>query len=98
VDYQLLFNIAIGAIGVLGGWVLTRIYSAIDKLDDDVRNIPKNYVQKDDFNIAMREVKTDIRDGFSQVERTLSSIFDRLNHLTTLVVYLCQQIFFAGCV
>lgn len=82
-DYQILFNIAVGAIGVLGGWVLTRIYSAIDKLDDDVRNIPKNYVQKDDFNIAMREVKTDIRDGFSQVERTLSSIFDRLNHLTT---------------
>ena len=29
----------------------------------------------------MREVKTDIRDGFSQVERTLSNIFDRINHL-----------------
>ena len=78
-DYQLLFNIAIGAIGVLGGWVLTRIYSAIDKLDDDVRNIPKNYVQKDDFKTAIAEVKMDIRAGFQQIDKTLGTIFDRLN-------------------
>ena len=80
-DYQLLFNIAIGAVGVLGGWVLTRIYSAIDKLDDDVRNIPKNYVQKDDFNIAMRDMKTDIRDGFAHIDRTLNTIFERINQM-----------------
>jgi hypothetical protein len=81
VDYQVLFNLAVGIAGLFGGYVLSRIYTSLDKLDDDVRNIPKNYVQKDDFNIAMREVKTDIRDGFSQVERTLSNIFDRINHL-----------------
>lgn len=82
-DYQVLFNLAMAAAGMLGGWVLTRIYNVIDRLDDDVRAIPKNYVQKDDFNIAMREVKTDIRDGFAQVDRTLNSIFDRINQMAS---------------
>lgn len=80
-DYQVLFNIAFAVVGVLGGWVLNRIYSAIDKLDADVRQIPVNYVQKDDFNIAMREMKTDIRDGFAQVDRSLNTIFERINQM-----------------
>ena len=78
-DYQVLFNLAIGVAGLFGGYVLTRIYNAIDKLDDDVRKIPLNYVQKDDFKTAVTDIKNDIRTGFSQVDRTLNSIFDRLN-------------------
>ncbi len=78
-DYQVLFNLAFGAAGVFGGWILTRIYNAIDKLDDDVRSIPLNYVQKDDFKTAIAEVKTDIRAGFQQIDKTLGTIFDRLN-------------------
>ena len=80
-DYQVLFNLAVGAAGLFGGYVLSRIYTSLDKLDDDVRNIPKNYVQKDDFNIAMREVKTDIREGFAQVDRTLNTMFERINQI-----------------
>lgn len=78
-DYQVLFNIAIGAAGLFGGYVLTRIYNAIDKLDDDVRKIPLNYVQKDDFKTAVADIKTDIRTGFQQVDKTLNTLFDRLN-------------------
>jgi hypothetical protein len=79
VDYQVLFNLAIGAAGLFGGYVLTRIYNAIDKLDDDVRKIPLNYVQKDDFKTAVSDIKTDIRTGFQQVDKTLNTLFDRLN-------------------
>jgi len=79
VDYQVLFNLAIGAAGLFGGYVLTRIYNAIDKLDDDVRKIPLNYVQKDDFKTAVADIKTDIRTGFQQVDKTLNTLFDRLN-------------------
>ena len=78
-DYQVLFNLAIGAAGLFGGYVLTRIYNAIDKLDDDVRKIPLNYVQKDDFKTAVSDIKTDIRTGFQQVDKTLNTLFDRLN-------------------
>jgi hypothetical protein len=79
VDYQVLFNIAIGAAGVFGGWVLNRIYHSIDKLDADVRAMPRNYVAKDDFKSAIAEIKTDIRSGFAHVDKTLASLFDRIN-------------------
>lgn len=78
-DYQVLFNLAIGVAGLFGGYVLTRIYNAIDKLDNDVRQIPLNYVQKDDFKTAMADLKTDIRTGFQQIDKTLNTIFERLN-------------------
>lgn len=78
-DYQVLFNIAIGVAGAFGGYVLTRIYNAIDKLDDDVRQFPLTYVQKDDFKVAMSDLKTDLRSGFQQIDKTLNVIFDRLN-------------------
>jgi hypothetical protein len=79
VDYQVLFNLAVGAAGLFGGYVLSRIYHSLDRLDEDVRKIPINYVQKDDFKSAVADIKNDIRTGFSQVDRTLNSIFDRLN-------------------
>lgn len=78
-DYQVLFNIAIGAAGLFGGYVLTRIYNAIDQLDDDVRKIPVNYVQKDDFKTAMAELKTDIRSGFQHINAALDNMIDRIN-------------------
>ena len=78
-DYQVLFNLAIGAAGRFGGYVLTRIYNAIDNLDDDVRKIPLNYVQKDDFKTAVADIKNDIRSGFQQVDRTLNTLFERIN-------------------
>ena len=77
--YQVLFNIAVGAAGVFGGWVLNRIYVSIDKLDTDVRAMPHTYVAKDDFKAAVTDIKTDIRSGFAQIDRTLAMIFERLN-------------------
>ncbi|MEN6400653.1 MAG: hypothetical protein ABFD94_01810 [Armatimonadia bacterium] len=78
-DFQVLFNVAVGVASVLGGWVLNRIYVSIDKLDVDVRSMPHTYVQKDDFKTAISDIKTDIRSGFAQIDKTLGSIFDRLN-------------------
>lgn len=78
-DYQVLFNIAYGLAGIFGGYVLNRVYSSLDRLDDDVRKIPLNYVQKDDFKTAVADIKNDIRTGFAQVDRTLNSLFDRVN-------------------
>ena len=78
-DYQVLFNIAIGAAGVFGGWVLNRIYVSIDKLDNDVRAMPHTYVAKDDFKSAVADIKSDIRSGFAQVDKTLNTLFDRIN-------------------
>jgi hypothetical protein len=59
--WQMFFNIALILTSFFGGWVLKRIYSAIDRLDDDVRALPERYVAKDDFykNLDRVEIKLD---------------------------------------
>jgi hypothetical protein len=66
-DYQVLFNIAVCVAGFFGGWTLNRIYTAIDRLDGDVRNMPITYVTKDDY-----------RDDIKDMNRKLDKIFDLL--------------------
>lgn len=68
-DYQVLFNLAVTIAAFFGGWILSRIYSAIDRLDDDVRDLPKVYVSKDDYREDLREIKD-----------LLGAIFKRLEH------------------
>jgi hypothetical protein len=67
-DYQILFNIAVAVAGFLGGWTLNRIYQAIDRLDADVRQMPHNYVNRDDYRSDVTEIKT-----------MLGKIFDKLD-------------------
>jgi hypothetical protein len=57
VDYQVLFNLAVTVATFFGGWTLARIYSAIDRLDTDVRNMPHVYVAKDDYRNDLKEIK-----------------------------------------
>jgi hypothetical protein len=67
-DYQVFFNAALGLAAFLGGWTLNGITKAIERLDSDVRNMPHNYVSKDDY-------RNDIKD----VKDMLGKIFDQLN-------------------
>lgn len=67
-DYQVLFNIAVAVAGFFGGWTLNRIYQAIDRLDQDVRHMPSNYVARDDYRADMADIKA-----------MLGRIFDRLD-------------------
>lgn len=57
----MIFNICLVIISFFGGWVLKRIHSSIDRLDDDVRAMPERYVAKDDFyhHINRLEAKVD---------------------------------------
>jgi hypothetical protein len=67
VDTQILFNIIVGIAGVFGGWILNNISRSLERLDEDVRQMPINYVTKADY-------KTDIAD----IKEMLGKIFDRL--------------------
>ena len=77
-DYQVLFNIAFTAAGFLGGWVLNNMTKAIERLDNDVRDMPKTYVTKDDWREDMRTLKADMDKGFDKLDKTLGTIFKRL--------------------
>ena len=67
-DYQTLFNMAITAAAFFGGWTLSRIYTAIDRLDKDVRDFPKDYVSKDDYREDVREIKEMLAAIFKRLE------------------------------
>lgn len=66
-DTQILFNIIVGVAGLFGGWILNNISRSIERLDEDVRQMPHTYVTKADY-------KTDISD----IKEMLGKIFDRL--------------------
>jgi len=67
-DFQILFNIAIGLAGAFGGWILNNIYRSIERLDQDMRAIPHTYVTRDDFREDIKEVKS-----------MLSKVMDKLD-------------------
>lgn len=73
VDFQVLFNIAVGFSGFLGGWVLNNISKAIDKLDQDVRTLPTNYVSKGDYRADIRDVK----DSLVRIETKMDGKADK---------------------
>ena len=57
VDLQIFFNIAVAIAGFLGGWILNNISRTMNKLDDDVRAMPLNYVTKEDYRTDIAEIK-----------------------------------------
>lgn len=78
-DYQVLFNIAFTAAGFLGGWVLNNMTKAIERLDADVRDMPKTYVAKEDWREDMKTLKADMDKGFDKLDKTLGTIFKKLD-------------------
>ena len=67
-DYQVLFNGAVVLASFFGGWVLNSITKSIERLDQDVRNMPHNYVSKDDYREDMREVKGMLEKIFNKLD------------------------------
>jgi hypothetical protein len=67
-DTQSLFNVAVSIAGFLGGWVLNNIYQTLRMLDKDVRQMPMNYVAKDDYRRDIDEVKEICRQIFNKLD------------------------------
>ena len=68
-DGQSLFNLVVGVAAFFGGWTLNNITRMLNRIDDDIRDIPHIYVSKDDY-------KSDI----TEIKGMLGKIFDRLDN------------------
>ena len=64
----MLFNIIVGIAAFFGGWTLNRITKMLDRMDEDIRDLPQYYVSKEAY-------KTDIND----IKGMLGKIFDKLD-------------------
>ena len=67
-DSQILFNSFATVVGAMVGWILKVLWDAVRDLRDDVKEIEKGYVMKDDYRIDIAEIKG-----------MLGRIFDRLD-------------------
>lgn len=87
---QTIVNWLFAGFGATLGWVLKVVWDAIKELKADMkqieRDLPEVYVRKDDFKVAMtdikddfKELKHDMKDGFNAVNNTLNLIFKKLD-------------------
>lgn len=68
-EYQVIFNVGIALVGFVGGWMVNRVFVLLDRIDAEMREIPMQYVSKDDYREDIREVK-----------EMLGAIFKRLDN------------------
>jgi hypothetical protein len=78
---QTLINWVFAGGGAAFGWVLKVVWDAIQELKRDLREIEKDVVRRDDFKDIIKEIKDDMKDGFSKIDTTLGVLFKKIDHL-----------------
>jgi hypothetical protein len=68
-DNQQLFNVIVAVAGFLAVYVINTMTRAIQKLEDRVNSMPKEYVAKDDY-----------RSDIAEIKEILKQIFDKLDN------------------
>ena len=67
-DNQQLFNAVVSIAGFLAVWVFTTLMQRVQKLEDKLNELPKDYVQKDDYRNDIREVKDILKQIFEKLD------------------------------
>lgn len=68
-DMQWLVNIGFGAAGAFGMWILNRLSRSVEKIEDNIKDMPLRYVTRDDY-----------RSDITEIKGMLGKIFDRLDN------------------
>lgn len=64
----MLFNVAVGVAGFIGGWLVNRVFVLLDRIDADMKAIAVQYVTKEDYREDIREVKELLGAIFKRLE------------------------------
>ncbi len=64
----MLFNVAVGVAGFIGGWLVNRVFVLLDRIDADMKSIAVQYVTKEDYREDIREVKEMLGAIFKRLE------------------------------
>jgi hypothetical protein len=67
-DTQQIFNVILGLVAFFGGWVLNNITKALERLDEDAREMPHIYVSKDDYRRDIDEIKDICKQIFNKLD------------------------------
>lgn len=64
----MLFNIVVGIAAFFGGWTLNNITRMLNRIDDDIRELPHVYLTKDDYKSDINEIKGMLGKIFDKLE------------------------------
>jgi hypothetical protein len=83
---QTLINIGFACAGVFGGWWMKIIWDSIQGLKADLKGLDtkmhEDFVRRDDFKDAVKDIKSDMEKGFNKIDSTLGLIFKKLEGKT----------------
>jgi len=68
VDYQVLFNLAVALAAFFGGWTLNNITKTLERLDQDVRDFHRDFVDKETYHRDIDEIKDICKQIFSKLD------------------------------
>ena len=67
-EYQVMFNVGVALVGFTGGWMVNRVFVLLDRIDQDMKAIPMQYVAKEDYREDIREIKEMLGAIFKRLE------------------------------
>ena len=67
-DYQVLFNLAVAGAAFFGGWTLNNITKALERLDRDVRDFQREFVDKEAYHRDIDEIKDICKQIFHKLD------------------------------
>lgn len=67
-ENQSVFNFVVAIAGFLGVFVFNSITRKLQKLEDKLAEMPREYVQKDDYRADIREIKEILKQIFDKLD------------------------------
>jgi len=71
-DNQQIFNIVVSVAGFLAVYVINTTTRQIQKLEDKINELPKEYVAKDDYRNDITEIKDILKQIFNKLDDKVS--------------------------
>lgn len=66
-EIQWLLNLGFGLAGAFGMWILTRLTNSVDKIEDNLKDLPHRYVSKDDYRHDIDDIKVMLGDIYREL-------------------------------
>ena len=67
-DNQQIFNIVVSIAGFLAVYVFNNTTKQIQRLEDKINELPKEYVAKDDYRSDITEIKNILKQIFDKLD------------------------------
>lgn len=82
-EWQGIFNIAMGFVMAALGWFARELWDAIKDVRRDIKDLDSrmhmDFVRKDDFKDAMADHKNDMNANFREIKDMIGTLFSKLD-------------------